>query len=196
MKRNSDYYTKLAKSKGYPARSVFKLKEIQEKYGIIKPRDKILEIGSSPGSWSLYILRELRHRGSILAVDLVPGKISASKYSLYTFTKGNIMDDATADRIASYGSFDVVLSDAAPSTSGNRLVDSYRSYEIANRVLEVGLRVLKKGGNIVIKTLQGGETNRLKSEISGYFTFSKLYKPVASRSESTEIFFIGMNFKS
>ncbi len=196
MKRNSDYYTKLAKSKGYPARSVFKLKEIQEKYRVIRVNDKILEIGSSPGSWSLYIFRELKLKGSIVAVDLVPSEVSADEYSRYTFIQGDIMDDTITKKIASYGSFNVVLSDAAPSTSGNRLIDSSRSYEIAKRVLEVGIKLLKGGGNIVVKTLQGGETGKLKSEMSRYFGFSKLFKPAASRSESTEIFLIGMNFKS
>ena len=195
MKRDADYYSKLAKSKGYPARSIFKLKEIQEKYLIVRQNDRVLEIGSSPGSWSLYLLKELKLRGSILAVDIIRDKSLPIGFKNYTFVQADIMDDSFFDLLSKKGRFDVILSDAAPSTSGNRFVDSYKSYELSERVMEIALNSLKIGGNLVIKILQGEKTSEFRDELKKYFAFSKLFKPLASRSESSEIFLIAMNFK-
>ncbi|NOY07975.1 MAG: RlmE family RNA methyltransferase [Spirochaetes bacterium] len=195
MKQVEDYYAKLSKKLKYPARSVFKLKEIQEKYHILKRDNTVLDIGASPGSWSLYLLRELKIKGHITGVDLAEIPIDLEKYGNYTFLSGDILRENTIKTLRNSGPFDVILSDAAPSTSGNRGIDACRSLEIARSVFGLALGTLKKGGNLVIKVFQSEDVNDFLKNIRKMFFEAKTFKPKSSRNESREIFFVGIKFK-
>jgi 23S rRNA (uridine2552-2'-O)-methyltransferase len=193
MKGKPDYYWRKSKQEGYPARSVFKLQEIQQKYGPVKPAGRVLDLGASPGSWSLYLL-DILAGGCVIGVDLSEpdGKLIARKN--YRFFLGDFAAQEVKQKICEAGPFDVVVSDAAPSTTGNRTLDTARSAEIARTVLEICELCLVEGGNCVLKVFQGGEERELLASMRKRFVTAKAFKPKASRSESMETYFIGLGF--
>lgn len=193
MKRNQDHYTRSAKKDGYPARSVYKLMEIDRKYRLLFPDAVILDIGASPGSWSLYASRKAV-RGKVVSVDLKPLECVLPKNCLAL--TGDAFDAATIELIMKEGPFNLVLSDAAPSTTGNRTVDTTRSFEIAENVISLYLRVLKPGGSMVVKIFQGSDERDLAQRIKNQFRQVKFFKPEASRSESFETFLIALSLGS
>ena len=135
MKRRADHYSKNARQKGYPARSVFKLQEIQRKFHLIRKGDQVLDIGASPGSWSLFVVKELRAR--VVGIDLQEPVDRLKELPGMNFLRGDLNDVGIGDTLQELGPYDVVISDAAPKTTGNRLVDTQRSYALTERVLEL-----------------------------------------------------------
>jgi 23S rRNA (uridine2552-2'-O)-methyltransferase len=152
-----DYYWRKSKEEGYPARSVFKLQEIQEKHHPLRPANRVLDLGASPGSWSLFILDFLAGAGSVTGVDLnqPDDKLLARKN--YRFFQGDFSSQEIVGKIVEAGPYDAVVSDAAPSTTGNRTLDTARSAEIARNVLDICATTLAPGGNCLLKIFQGGE---------------------------------------
>ncbi len=194
MKGKADYYWRKSKEEGYPARSVFKLQEIQEKYKPLGPGNRVLDLGASPGSWSLFILDMLAGAGRVIGVDLNPPDDKLLSRKGYRFMQGDFTTAELAQRIAGEGPFDVVVSDAAPSTTGNRTLDTARSAEIARNVLDICEKCLVPGGNCVLKIFQGGEEKEILDRMRGRFTAARAFKPKASRSESMETYFLGLGF--
>jgi 23S rRNA (uridine2552-2'-O)-methyltransferase len=194
MKGRPDFYWRKSKEQGYPARSVFKLQEIQEKFHLVRPGGRILDLGASPGSWSLYLLDTFAG-GSVTGVDLSPVDQRLSSRRNYRFLQGDFFAEEVAARIRQAGPFDAVLSDAAPSTTGNRTSDTTRSLEICRRVLAISTDVLTTGGNLAVKVFQGGRERELMEEMRGMFSTARAFKPKASRQDSMEIYFIGTGFR-
>jgi 23S rRNA (uridine2552-2'-O)-methyltransferase len=194
MKRDADYYSRLAKLKDYPARSVFKLEEMQERFSLLKAGQKVLDLGSAPGSWSKFCLQRLGPKGTLVGVDLEPVDIQDSSGGGYRFLQGDIFLDPILTKLGDLGPFDVILSDAAPRTSGSGLVDAQRSLEIAERVVEIALCTLNPGGHLVVKVFQGGEEGRLLQRMKSLFSRARAFKPKASRGESRETYFLGLFF--
>jgi 23S rRNA (uridine2552-2'-O)-methyltransferase len=193
-KWDDDYYTRLARQKGYPARSVFKLEELQKKFSLIKKGDIVLDIGAAPGSWSLYVSRLLGDRGKITGVDTQPMDNSVRLSTPFYFIRGDIFESGVFQSIVGEGPYDVILSDAAPSTTGNRLVDSARSKDLAARVLETADQCLCKGGNLVLKIFQGEDSGDILIQMNKFFRRVKAYKPATSRKKSTEQYYVGCHF--
>jgi 23S rRNA (uridine2552-2'-O)-methyltransferase len=194
MARKPDYYWRKSKDEGYPARSVFKLQEIQEKLGPLRPGTRVLDLGASPGSWSIFILERLAGAGGVTGVDLNPpdGKLLARRN--YHFLLGDFTTDPVMRQIEEAGPFDAVVSDAAPSTTGNRTMDTARSADIARQVLLICERCLAQGGSCVLKIFQGGEEKEILSRMRSLFASARAFKPKASRSESMETYFVGLGF--
>ncbi len=194
MKGKADYYWRKSKEEGYPARSVFKLQEIQQKYGPLRPGNRVLDLGASPGSWSLFILDLLAGAGRVIGVDLNPpdGKLLSRKN--FRFFHGDFTTEGLVTQIAEEGPFDVVVSDAAPSTTGNRTLDTARSTEIARNVLAICEKCLAPGGNCVLKIFQGGEEKEILDRMRARFAAARAFKPKASRSDSMETYFLGLGF--
>jgi 23S rRNA (uridine2552-2'-O)-methyltransferase len=190
MKRREDQYTKLARDRGYPARSVYKLQEIQKKFHIISRGDRLLDIGASPGSWSLFAARELRAR--VVGLDLKKPDKRIEKMPDINFLQGDLNDVEIGDTLRGLGPYDVVLSDAAPQTSGNRLVDTQRSYALTERVLELAFEFLKEGGHLVVKIFQSGSEAELRERMKGHFRTVKAFKPKSSRKQSFETYLVGL----
>ena len=205
-----DHWSLKAQKEGYPARSVYKLKEIDEKYGLLKPGRrgspfKVLDLGAAPGSWSLYVLRKLSPGGPgsagslLVSIDLSP---LSRQYDGGLFDKPEflfIQGDFTAaeirEAILSHGPYNLLLSDAAPATSGNRSLDTLRSLDLAETVLDYAGAVLVKGGNLALKVFQGGDTGTLLKTMRGLFETGKSFKPQACRSESFETYYLGLGKK-
>ena len=190
-----DHYADLARKEGYPARSVYKLKEIQEKFHILRKGGRVLDIGSSPGSWSMYARRTVGPSGSVVAVDLNDASI-AGDVEGYTFILGNAFETPVREELRELGPYDAVLSDAAPKTTGNRIVDTARSAELVEEAIDLAADTLKPGGNLVIKIFQGGDERDLLSRLKPMFQSARFFKPKASRSESFETFLVASGFSS
>ncbi|MBN1698895.1 MAG: RlmE family RNA methyltransferase [Spirochaetales bacterium] len=194
MKHTSDHYAKKARDEGYPARSVYKLEEMQAKYRIVKKGDRVLDIGSAPGSWSLFALKQAGPGGRVVGVDPAEMKLDSRNTAAFRFICGDIFSEEVAETISGMGPYTAVLSDAAPSTTGDRIVDTARSYELAARVFELAVTVLDEGGNLVIKIFQGGDERTLYRRMEDEFSRVKAFKPRASKKASMEIYYIGIGF--
>ncbi len=190
MRDKPDHYAIQAKKEGYPARSVYKLQEIHQKFRVIPLKGTVLDIGASPGSWTLYVSNLLKQNGTVTAVDFNPLNKDCIRNNVFFF-QGDAFSEEFKAITQRNGLYNAVISDAAPSTTGNRTVDTGRSYTLALKVIETAHMLLSPGGNLVVKIFQGGEEQKLISIVKKQFSHTKLFKPQASRKESFEIFLIG-----
>lgn len=192
----ADFYSQKAKREGYPARSVYKLEEIQQKFSLMKKGDTVLDIGAAPGSWTLYVHRKiLKGSGRITAVDLKPitDSLSPLPETVTAFT-GDAFNEENRKEILSLGPYDTVISDAAPSTTGNRSVDTLRSEGLVESILTLLPVMLKPEGNLVMKIFQGGGQQAILKQMRSMFKTTKNLKPKACRKDSFETFLIGLHF--
>jgi len=190
----SDYWALKAKKEGYPARSIYKLAEISQKFGIIKPGQRVLDIGAAPGSWSLWILKQQAGKGFLSAVDLSPLKIQGPAENFF-FVQGDLYDPTIRHQVAERGPYHVVVSDAAPATSGNHSLDTDRSEAIVEAVLDYAETLLLPGGSMVCKLFIGGGQRELLDRMKGLFETARAFKPEACRQVSFETFLIGLKRK-
>lgn len=189
-----DHFTLKAKKMGYPARSVFKLEEMQKKWTLMRKGMSVLDVGAAPGSWTLYALKTLAANGRVTAVDLKPLTIKSPTGSTLRFLQGDVFTPESAEFLAEGGPYGCVLSDAAPATSGNRLVDSRKSFDLVMRIIDLAEKNLAPKGNLVVKIFPGGDENEVRDRIRELFREMKIFKPKAVRSESMETYMIGMGF--
>jgi 23S rRNA (uridine2552-2'-O)-methyltransferase len=185
--KQGDHFTKEAKAAGYPARSVFKLEEIDRRARILRPGMRVLDLGASPGSWALYAAKQVGPKGKVVAVDLKPLETALPPNVTFVLGDAFALDDAT---LAAAAPYDVVLSDMAPSTTGNRLGDQTRSFELFMRALEVGGRLLKPGGSFVGKIFMGEDLPVARAAVRKLFAGERLIRPEGTRSVSYEIFVV------
>lgn len=191
----ADFFTKKAHSEGYPARSVYKLEEINTAHRLIKPGDSVLDVGAAPGSWTLFTHRELiKGNGKIVSVDLNPLSLDPIPPTVISFT-GDAFSKEIRAKLVEEGPYDAIISDAAPMTTGNRIVDTTRSEWLAEQVVILAGEQLKVHGNMVIKIFQGGGEQEVLKTMRQMFTKAKAFKPKASREDSFEIFLIGLDKK-
>ncbi len=179
-----DISTIKAKKEGLRARSAYKLEEIQKKYGLLKKGQIILDLGCWPGGWSLIASKY----GHVYGIDLkLPENVNNCK-----FITADVNADSWLDEIPRV---DVVLSDMAPHTSGDKEKDCYDSFVLAERALEIADEKLKEGGSFVCKIYQGAEYNEFLKDVRARFEFVKSYKPPTSKLKSKEMYVVGMGFK-
>ncbi|MCL2720677.1 MAG: RlmE family RNA methyltransferase [Treponema sp.] len=212
--KKADFWQLKARKEGYPARSVYKLKEIDEKFNLFNVNVKIegkaavkrvLDIGAAPGSWSLYVLRKFAcGKGFLAAADLCPlsrefDNDSKNKGlfdgSNFFFIQGDVTEDDVRKTILSKGPYTVIISDAAPNTTGSHMVDAARSIELSQTVISYGETALAPGGNLVLKVFQGSGIDALLKHMRTLFKTVKTFKPQACRGESMETYFIGLGKK-
>jgi len=192
-----DYYFKKAKKEGYPARSVYKLEEAQQKFSFMKPGYKVLDIGAYPGSWAMYASKIIGPQGKVVAVDLQSGRrTQQSGRATVEFVCGDIMSAETVSEIHKYAKkFQVVLSDMAPQTSGNKWADQQRSLELCRRAFDLAKQMLADGGTFYCKVFEGEDFKEFYDMVRKKFDRSKIVKPKSSRKESREVFVLGMGYK-
>ncbi|MBI9107741.1 MAG: RlmE family RNA methyltransferase [Spirochaetales bacterium] len=188
-----DHYTLRAKKEGYPARSVYKLEELNNKFNLFGHDDRILDIGAAPGSWSMYCLRKIGKNGFVAAIDLNDLTIDMSDKRLF-FIRGDFFEEKNLSALLDKGLFNTVISDAAPSTTGNRTVDAGRSFTLAAGIIDISGRMLASGGNLAIKIFQGGDEKELVGMLLNHFKTAKILKPKACRKESFETYIVGLDF--
>nr|HID58062.1 RlmE family RNA methyltransferase [Desulfobacterales bacterium] len=200
MKRNKnnknkwyDHYAQRARKEGFPARSVYKLQEIQDRLSVLKPRNRVLDLGCSPGSWLLFASRIVGKEGFVLGVDLKPLSIPLPPNA--SFIQGDIMELKDEPLIRLGGDFDVVLSDVSPSTTGHRFVDAQRSVDLCEAVLAISHHVLKQGGIFVCKIFQGIDFKEFSDKVKKDFEHSRSFRPKSTRKGSKEIYVLGSGKK-
>lgn len=189
-----DYWSKKAFSENYPARSVYKLQEMNNKFGLFSSGAKVLDLGAAPGSWTVFILRFLNENGSLTSVDLKPldGKIYDERLS---FFQGDMYDKTVISEVKKLGAYDCIVCDAAPATTGNKTVDTARSAGLVELALFYAETQLKKGGNFAVKIFQNGNQQEFLKKMKTMFELSKAFKPEACRTSSIETYLIGLDFK-
>ncbi|MBR1536757.1 MAG: RlmE family RNA methyltransferase [Treponema sp.] len=189
-----DFWSKKAFSEGYPARSVYKLQEIDQKFGMIKKNFRVLDLGAAPGSWTTFLLRQTEGSGKVVSCDLNPLSKDVKGENL-VFIQGDLQQKEIFDKIKAEGPFDLVVCDAAPLTTGNRVVDTARSSGLVKMAIWYAETMLKSGGNFAVKIFQNGDQQGLLKKMREVFTSAKGFKPQACRSESFETYLIGLGKK-
>lgn len=189
-----DYWSRKAFSEGYPARSVYKLQEIDAKFGMIRKNSRVLDLGAAPGSWTVFLLRTLNGAGHVTAIDLKPLAKSVKGDNLL-FIRGDLYDSSIREQALAAGPYDLVVCDAAPPTTGNRVIDTARSSGLVELAIYYAQTMLSPGGNFAVKIFQGGDQQSFLKTMRSVFTSAKGFKPEACRSGSFETYLIGIGKK-
>jgi len=189
----ADYWSRLARQQGYPARSVFKLKELDYKFRLFRPGYRVLDLGCSPGSWTMFAAEKIGHNGFVLGLDLQPLPNSIPLPSHVTLLRQDVLQ--WKPHPSCHGSFDVVLSDMAPSTSGIKLLDANASHELCEQAIQIAQTVLKPHGTLVMKVFHGSGFAPVLKRVQSCFGQTHTVKPASTRGESVETFIVGRNFK-
>lgn len=179
-----------ARDKGFRARSVFKLEELDQKFNLIKEGTSVLDIGAAPGSWLQYASKKLGSKGILIGIDLKP--IAPVASNTYTYVT-DITDHARIKEILSdfnLGEVDLILSDIAPNTTGIKYVDQKRSVELNQAIVKTAKTFLKSGGRLVMKVFPGEDFDRFLKELKRDFKNTYVTKTQASRERSREVYII------
>ena len=185
-----DYYAKRAREEGYPARSVYKLKEIQKRFGILRKGSRVLDLGCCPGAWLLFALSVVGDRGFVVGVDIIP--LTLQLPSNVRFVQHDVLawDESLLEAVGT--NFQIVLSDMSPSTTGNKFVDAQRSLQLSESALAISARVLRPEGTFVCKIFQGSDLKNFSDKVKRSFGRVTHFKPKSSRKASKEIYVVGL----
>lgn len=189
-----DYFFHLAKEKGYRARSAFKLRDIQNKFRLIRPGNKVIDLGAAPGSFLQVLMELVGPNGKLLGVDLQ--EMEPLDEGRVTLVQGDILEtDIMLDLFKSTGfsPVDVVTSDLAPKTTGIRDMDQGNSAELTDQALFLAMRVLKAGGHFVGKVFDGPDLHIIIKKAKRGFKQVKLFKPPSCRDRSFETYLIALD---
>jgi len=195
VKTYRDHYFQKAKQDNYPARSVYKLKEADKRFRLLQAGQKVLDLGASPGSWSLYAAQKIGDEGRLLAMDL--NLLGVELPTHCVFVQGDVFEEGGTARLTmvEQGPFDVVLSDMAPKTTGIKFADQAKSLDLAFQALAICRECLIRGGTFVVKFFESQEAKGLLEEMRRFFVRVQGFKPKSSRAESTEMFYIALGRK-
>lgn len=203
----NDTYVKLAQKEGYRARAAYKLKEIDEALGLIKPGNCVVDLGSVPGAWSQYARRKLSPSGAaagalngrIVALDILPmDPIEGVVFIQGDFREPEVLQilEQTLSADKGFTKVDVVISDMAPNLSGIDSADAARIAHLVELAVDFSVQHLKPEGALVAKLFHGGAYSPLVKLFKETFKVVKPFKPKASRPNSSETFLIGMGLKN
>lgn len=190
--RPQDAFGARAKKEGFAARSVYKLEEIDRRVQLLRRGMRVVDLGAFPGSWTQYAASRVGREGHVLAVDQQDWK---GGFPPQVETRAVDVLSLTPVDLGGPASFDVVLSDMAPWTSGTRFVDQCRSHELYMHALELAEGTLRGTGHFVGKIFQGPDFDEAKQKTQALFAKTRILKPEASRRESYEVFIVGMGFR-
>ena len=197
MRKVRDYYAVKAKKERYPARSVYKLEEVQQKYRLLRPGDSVLDIGCFPGAWSLFAGVAVGEKGLVVGVDLQQGRQAPRPGSApLHWLRFDIRDPDVLIAIKKIRpAFKVILSDIAPKTTGSPWTDAQQSLRLVRASLRLAEILLMPRGNYLTKVFQGEDVPALLEELRRAFALVKVLKPQSSRVESREIFILAMDYR-
>lgn len=193
-RKRHDAYFKKAREEGFAARSVFKLEDLDRRFRLLSPGDRVLDLGCRPGSWLQYAQRVVESRGAqgvVVGLDRqpLPTPLPRARVlvgDVYTITDQELVGDLMA--------FDAVLSDMAPDTTGIRGTDQARSAALVEEALGRAERLLAPAGVFVAKIFQGPDVAGIRKRMEGRFSEVHLAKPDASRGSSSEVYLVGKGF--
>lgn len=190
-----DEFVKKSKQDGYRSRAVYKLEEINDKDKLIKPGMLVIDLGAAPGAWSQFVSQKVGSKGEVIALDILDVQPMAG----VTFVQGDFTEDDVLEelmRVIDGREVDLVISDMAPNLSGNDATDQARASYLVELAVELAKDVLKPGGDFIAKVFQGDGFEVIMKDLRD--NFAKVYtrKPKASRSRSSEVYFVARNRKS
>ncbi|MCX7242058.1 MAG: RlmE family RNA methyltransferase [Burkholderiales bacterium] len=198
----NDPYVKLATREGYRARAAYKLKEIDEVFGLIKPGYLVVDLGCTPGAWSQYVRRRLSPsgaavgdlNGSIIGLDLLPMEpIEGVSFIQGDFREAQVLTQL--EHALQGQQADIVVSDMAPNLSGIASADAARVENLVELAIEFAQNHMKPQGALVAKVFHGGSYDAVVRHFKAAFQTVKPYKPKASRDRSSETFLVGLGLK-
>lgn len=195
MKQYRDHYFLKAKQENYPARSVYKLKEIDGRFHVFKPGMKVLDLGAAPGSWSMGAAERVGATGRVIACDIQTTSVEFAENIAFFQEDVFNRSEAFETLLVAEGPFHVIMSDMAPQTTGTRFTDQARSLDLCVEAFAVAERYLIRGGSFIIKIFMGPDMDQLLKSMRQSFVRVKSFKPQSSRSESKETFFVGLGFR-
>ena len=186
-KQRRDIYVRRSKVEGYRSRAVYKLQEIDQKFRIFKNGMSVIDLGAAPGSWSQYALKNVKN-GKIVSIDFKDFEKIGNIHQI----KGDFTDDRYKKEIVDYFGVkvDVVLSDLAVNTTGNKNLDSIYTGVLCMEAMKFSKETLKSDGKFISKIFMGSTFNEIVSEAKKIFKENKVFKPLASRKDSKESFII------
>ena len=187
IKQHRDQFFKKAKVLGYKSRAAFKLIELNKKFNFIKKNSYLLDIGSTPGGWS-QIASKIITNGKILAVDITP----MEKIDNVIFLNNDFLEKETQQKILNVfnAKIDIIISDMAENTTGNKSVDSIRTNNLCSEVINFSLKMLNPKGTLVCKLFMGEDFLEVKNLAKNNFEKVDFFKPESSRNESKETYII------
>lgn len=184
--KKADHFSRRAKQEGYAARSVYKLEEIDKRYPIFSSGQRVVDLGCHPGSWARFALKKIGRKGKLVGIDLTETDLGAG-----TFIQQSIYDVNSDQLVEILGAkADVVLSDMAPLTTGNTLLDHVNQLELASGAYDLASKILKPGGSFVTKVFDGEDAGDLVQGLRPYFGKVKRLRPKAVRKVSREFFVV------
>jgi 23S rRNA (uridine2552-2'-O)-methyltransferase len=189
----NDPYVQAAKAQGWRSRAAFKLIELDQKFSLLKPGIRVVDLGCAPGGWTQVAVRKGGERARVVGLDLLP----VDPVTGATVLQGDFQDPAVEKAVedALGGQADLVLSDMAPNTTGHNATDHLRIIALAELALDFALRVLAPGGGFVAKVFQGGTEKDLLETLKKNFAQVRHAKPPASRKDSAELYVVATGFK-
>jgi 23S rRNA (uridine2552-2'-O)-methyltransferase len=189
----NDPYVAEAKRLGYRSRAAFKLVELDDRFGLLKPGLRVLDLGAAPGGWTQVAVERVGSKGKVLGVDILPMEAIAGATTMqHDFMAGDApkrIEDALG------GPVDVVLSDMAAPTTGHKATDHLRIVAMAEAAADFAMQVLRPGGAFLCKVFQGGTEGTLLAELKRHFAKVVHAKPKASRAESAELYVVATGYK-
>ena len=192
MYNRQDAFYKKAKREGYRSRAAYKLIELNKKYEIYRNGHNVLDVGCAPGGWTQVVLQMSKTR--VVGVDLL--ETGDMEMERFKFILGDITTQETVDEVlAACSGYDAVISDAAPNTSGSKLLDHVNSIELVRKIFYFACSVLKPHGNFICKVFEGEDRDALVKEMKVHFDFCKHIRPEATRKGSFEMYIILKGFK-
>jgi 23S rRNA (uridine2552-2'-O)-methyltransferase len=184
-----DARTREAKAQGYPARSVWKLEEIDRRAKLFTAGQRVLDLGAAPGSWSLYAAERIGPRGAVLAIDRQP------ILQVFPATVRVVLGDALTletQALSEHAPYDVVLSDMAPNTSGSKVADQGQSFELFSRAVDVARELGRPGSHFVGKLFMSADFEAARAALQKSYAKCVVMRPDGTRTRSTEVFLVGL----
>ena len=191
-RQHRDIYIKKSKQEGYRSRAVYKLQEINEKFKILKNGFSVIDLGAAPGGWSQFVINKYKNC-KLLSIDLKKMVPIGNSYQII----GDFNEELSKNKIMNYfnDKVDLVMSDMAVNTTGNKNLDSIITGELSIAALNFSINTLKKQGSFVSKVFMGSSFNEIVGFAKNKFKEVNVYKPPASRKDSKETFIISRNLR-
>jgi 23S rRNA (uridine2552-2'-O)-methyltransferase len=191
--RRPDAFTKAARAQGYPARSIFKLEEIDRRVRLLRPGQRVVDLGAAPGSWSMYAAQRIGKGGKLLAIDL--SEIGVPFGPNVRVVRGDALA-VGSDALATFAPYDVVLSDMAPSTSGSKVSDQARSFDLFMGAVSIAATHGAPGSAFVGKLFMSEDYPKAKEAVRLLYEEVRTIRPEGTRSGSSEVFLVGLRKRS
>jgi 23S rRNA (uridine2552-2'-O)-methyltransferase len=193
--RKNEHYYKMAKKQQYRSRASYKLLQINKRFKVIKPGDKVVDLGAAPGGWSQVALESVGEEGLVVGVDLE--WIRPLDDENFITVRGDFTDQETLEEVKNLisGMAQVVISDASPKLSGIKDIDNLRSADLADNALKVCDHLLMHSGNFILKVFQGEEYENIVKNIKERFKTVKTTKPPSSKKGSVEMYVVAKGFR-